>query len=185
MSEDAVGRVVRLVVPPGSRVAYARASTDAAGARELHDQGVEFLVVQGEEVHDSLLEEFRLVRREPGVCDVVALAERVAPHNGTARDGLPYPPPEMIRLVAGIRSPHRYHQRFIGGGIRVAERIHALMAEAGAPLESLGSVLDFGCGCGRVMRRWRDLDGPSCTAPTTTRTWSSGAASTCRTRRSR
>jgi hypothetical protein len=33
--------------------------------------------------------------------------------------------------------------------------IHAL-ARAGAPLESLEAILDFGCG--RVLRRWHSLD---------------------------
>ena len=149
---------MRLVVPPGARVAV---ESDTAGARTLRDAGVEFLVLEGAEAPASVLEEFRLVAREPGVCDVLVLAEGVEPRAGTAKDGLPYPPPEMIRLVAGITSPHRYYQRFIAGGARVAERIGALAAGAGAPLESLDSVLDFGCGCGRVMRHWRDLHGPA------------------------
>ena len=149
---------MRLVVPPGARVAV---ESDAAGARALRDAGVEFLVLAGAEAPASALDEYRLVMREPGVCDVLALAERVEPRTDTAKDGLPYPPPEMIQLVAGIASPYRYYQRFIAGGARLAERIGALMDGAGAPLESLGAVLDFGCGCGRVMRHWRDLRGPA------------------------
>ncbi|MCP6725914.1 class I SAM-dependent methyltransferase, partial [Klebsiella pneumoniae] len=27
------------------------------------------------------------------------------------------------------------------------------------PLDSIGSVLDFGCGCGRVTRWWADFEG--------------------------
>jgi SAM-dependent methyltransferase len=27
-------------------------------------------------------------------------------------------------------------------------------------MESLGAILDFGCGCGRVARHWKDLRGP-------------------------
>jgi SAM-dependent methyltransferase len=148
---------VRLVVPRGARVAV---ESHARGARALRDAGVEFLVLERAEAPASVLEEFRLVVREPGVCDILALAERVEPRTGTAKDGLPYPPPEMIRLVAGSTSPYRYYQRFIAGGARLRERIGALMAGAGAPLESLRSVLDFGCGCGRVMRHWRDPHGP-------------------------
>jgi SAM-dependent methyltransferase len=165
-------------VPPGVRLALAGADPQSAGlpgaeaagavpggelharARQLRDAGLEFLVLAGAEASAPVLDEFRLVHREPGVCDVLALAQRVEPRTGPAQDGLPYPPPEMVRLVAGMGSPYRFYQRFIAGGSRVADRIGALLAKAGAPLDSLGAVLDFGCGCGRVMRHWRKLRGP-------------------------
>jgi SAM-dependent methyltransferase len=35
------------------------------------------------------------------------------------------------------------------------------VGRAGREFETLGAVLDFGCGCGRVMRRWADVSGPA------------------------
>jgi SAM-dependent methyltransferase len=102
----------------------------------------------------------RLVVREPGVCDVFALRSKVPPRDTPARDGLPFPPPEMIQLVAGLERDYRFYQRFIAGGQQTAERLRGMLAQAGAALERLQAVLDFGCGCGRVMRHWKDLHGP-------------------------
>ncbi|MHB8645873.1 MAG: class I SAM-dependent methyltransferase [Thermomicrobiales bacterium] len=39
--------------------------------------------------------------------------------------------------------------------------IRAMLAEAGRPIESLRCILDFGCGCGRIMRRWHAIEGPT------------------------
>jgi SAM-dependent methyltransferase len=38
--------------------------------------------------------------------------------------------------------------------------IRQTVAVAGVELEELGSILDFGCGCGRVARHWAGLSGP-------------------------
>ena len=95
------------------------------------------------------------------MCAVFALSSLVEPKDGRAVDGLPYPPPEMVRLVAGISTPHRFYQRFIQGGAQVANRIIELLSHAtGCSIERNDAVLDFGCGCGRVMRWWKDLEGP-------------------------
>jgi SAM-dependent methyltransferase len=163
VSGRTVDEVIGFAVPPRSRFALADTGADGvngdpvATARRMRDEGVEYLVLPGTEAPAQLLEEFRLVRREAGVCDVVSLIEPVRLRD-RASDGLPLPPPEMIRLVAGQQSSHQLYRRFLDGGTRLAERIAAVARDAGTPLESLASMLDFGCGCGRTMRNWKRLE---------------------------
>ena len=67
-------------------------------------------------------------------------------------DGLPLPPPRLRLTVAGTADP----EWFLSSGRAAADSIRdALPVE----LESLGAVLDFGCGCGRVVRWWQELPG--------------------------
>lgn len=77
--------------------------------------------------------------------------------NGTdtaAEDGLPVPP-ARLRVQAGPR--HADAQFFLRSGNAHAELIRELLAEAGTSVDSLGALLDWGCGCGRVLRHWSNL----------------------------
>jgi SAM-dependent methyltransferase len=73
-------------------------------------------------------------------------------------DGLPLPPPDLRVRVAGTADI----AWFLEGGRLSEESIRAALERAGAPLQSHRAILDFGCGCGRVLRRWRNLDGRLC-----------------------
>ena len=70
-----------------------------------------------------------------------------------ASDGLPLPPPDLVLLVAGTPDA----SWFLIGGERAAGSIRSMLARNGVELDSLRSILDFGCGCGRVIRHWRTL----------------------------
>jgi glycosyltransferase involved in cell wall biosynthesis/SAM-dependent methyltransferase len=70
-----------------------------------------------------------------------------------APDGLPVPPADLVFLVAGTTSI----SWFLQGGALAAETIREAMARRGVAIEELGAILDFGCGCGRVLRHWNDL----------------------------
>ena len=70
-----------------------------------------------------------------------------------AVDGLPVPPPRLIVRVAGTTDA----DWFLESGRLAADTIAAALRQANRPLESLGTLLDFGCGCGRVTRRWATL----------------------------
>jgi SAM-dependent methyltransferase len=72
-----------------------------------------------------------------------------------ADDGLPVPPARLRVRVAGTAD----RGWFLEGGRLGAESIRAAVGRQGVALEELGALLDFGCGCGRVMRHWRGLDG--------------------------
>jgi SAM-dependent methyltransferase len=73
-----------------------------------------------------------------------------------AEDGLPVPP-ARLRVRAGPR--HANANFFLRSGRAHAELIRSLLAEAGTSVESLGALLDWGCGCGRVLRNWASLPG--------------------------
>jgi SAM-dependent methyltransferase len=73
----------------------------------------------------------------------------------TADDGLPMPPPRLIVRVAGSSDPGW----FLESGRRAAASVRELLARCGVAVDDLGSILDFGCGCGRVTRTWRDFRG--------------------------
>jgi SAM-dependent methyltransferase len=77
---------------------------------------------------------------------------------GVGPDGLPLPPPKLLFRVTGTTEA----TWFIEGGRLTEESIRAALARAGAPLESLDAILDFGCGCGRVLRRWHSLHARIC-----------------------
>ncbi len=68
-------------------------------------------------------------------------------------DGVPLPPSRLRREVAGTPDP----AWFLESGRRTAETIVAACVRAGVTIEAGTRVLDFGCGCGRVARHWREL----------------------------
>ena len=72
-----------------------------------------------------------------------------------AADGLPVPPPHLIVRVAGTPDV----AWFLESGRLAAEAIRDAVERAGPNFDEVESILDFGCGCGRVLRNWADLDG--------------------------
>jgi SAM-dependent methyltransferase len=69
-------------------------------------------------------------------------------------DGLPLPPSALIYQVAGTADI----EWFLEAGTLAAESIRKILSGNGLDLRHVKSILDFGCGCGRVARHWAELD---------------------------
>jgi SAM-dependent methyltransferase len=85
------------------------------------------------------------------------LAMRTPEGPAVGPDGLALPSARLRLLVDG-RSGDA--ETFLQVGAQLARSVREAAALSGEPIESLDSILDFGCGCGRVARHWATLDGP-------------------------
>ncbi len=75
--------------------------------------------------------------------------------NESAADGLPIPPAKLIVLVTGSGDSAWYTE----GGKLAAQSICEALGAVGLSVTQFESMLDFGCGCGRVLRHWRPITG--------------------------
>ena len=101
----------------------------------------------------DLLDKVRLARPAVRVYEL-ALAARSQLAGGRDRiedDGLALPP---ARLRAQIGPLHANARFFLRSGEHNARLIRELLREAGSSVEDLDALLDWGCGCGRVIRHW-------------------------------
>ena len=69
-------------------------------------------------------------------------------------DGVPVPPATLRNWVAGTDDL----AWFLEGGQLGAQTVASLLARQNVALAELGSILDFGCGSGRVLRHLRRFD---------------------------
>ena len=101
--------------------------------------------------HTGLLDAAREAR------DVVAsrrwLRDNLGFWREGAPDGLPIPPLRLVRSSTGTSSV----RWMLDGGVLAAAAVSGILARDGFEIQTAGSLLDFGCGCGRVVRRWAGL----------------------------
>lgn len=71
-------------------------------------------------------------------------------------DRLPLPSPQMVFLVTGQYRVDRFYEN----GKLGVESITAILGKSGLDINKFQAILDFGCGCGRVMRHWHTVTGP-------------------------
>jgi SAM-dependent methyltransferase len=68
-------------------------------------------------------------------------------------DNLPIPPDRLMYLVAGTPDI----AWFLRSGAMGAQSLREILQQNAIALEKAEAILDFGCGCGRVIRYWKDL----------------------------
>jgi len=143
--------------PPDAPADVLLAEVEAARA-----EGVHFVVLprQSDEwlpagFADALRAAHRAVL-DDRECLVVALHDAPAA-SGPGPDGLPLPPPEFIGLTLGIYDVPGLYKGFIESGTRDAQAIREIVRTNGPGVRRLDALLDFGCGCGRVLRHWANL----------------------------
>jgi SAM-dependent methyltransferase len=66
------------------------------------------------------------------------------------------PPPHLVYLVTGQFDCEAFYKNGVVG----AKSIQDILRRNGLDFDTFRKVLDFGCGCGRVMRQRRDVGGP-------------------------
>jgi SAM-dependent methyltransferase len=72
-----------------------------------------------------------------------------------AADGLPLPPARLRTYVGPLHADPDF---FLASGRHNAELVGELLREQGTSIEDSTALLDWGCGCGRVLRHWSHLD---------------------------
>src|SRR4051812_11589180 len=68
--------------------------------------------------------------------------------------GVRLPPDLFIVKVIGLPDV----PLFFESDQSIAQTIKTVLARHGILIESLSSMLEFGCGCGRLTRHWNELD---------------------------
>ena len=100
----------------------------------------------------------RVVRRARRITNRARERVRGLPLRAIERKiGRPVPPGRLIHLVANTEDV----AWFLDTGALAARSIRETLAKNGLAIEAFGSVLDFGCGVGRVIRQWSNLNGPT------------------------
>lgn len=85
---------------------------------------------------------------------LLATRARIRTAGEASDDGLPLPPPRLRAQIGPLHADARF---FLQSGREHAELIAALLREQGRAIDQLDALLDWGCGCGRVLRHWSKL----------------------------
>jgi SAM-dependent methyltransferase len=129
------------------RLPFLSRLTAALERLETEHRQVQAALIHSEEAlaksHDTISHLSRLVFAGP---------EQVSSwSDGIGPDGLPVPPSGLRFLVAGTADVNW----FVEIGRKARECLIDVLADQGLAVDQFKNVLDFGCGCGRVLRHWQ------------------------------
>lgn len=88
--------------------------------------------------------------------DVPTRFRNIRFRSGDRGDGLPFPHPFLSFLVIGSCDLELWYR----SGLRHSRLVRELLERNHFRIESFSDILDFGCGCGRVLRHWKGLPAP-------------------------
>ncbi len=86
------------------------------------------------------------------ILDIKLITKNMKFIRNGAPDGLPLQTPGLAYLVCGQYDLEAMYYN----GMKGAEWITELLGRNGLQFSEFTRILDFGCGCGRIMRFWRD-----------------------------
>jgi SAM-dependent methyltransferase len=72
---------------------------------------------------------------------------------GGALDGMPFPPSRLINMVIGTTEISWFQM----GGVHNTRAFTTVLYRNGIVVEDVKTMLDFGCGCGRILRWLKTL----------------------------
>jgi SAM-dependent methyltransferase len=98
----------------------------------------------------DLFDRLHLARPAVRLYETALAARSSLSSRAAADDGLPLPPARVRAQVGPLHADARF---FLESGKHNAELIRSLV-----PLHEVGALLDWGCGCGRVLRHWSTLE---------------------------
>jgi SAM-dependent methyltransferase len=103
----------------------------------------------------NLLDALHLARPAVRTYELALAARSRFGSRATAtEDGLPLP---SASLRAQIGPRHADAEFFLSSGRQHADLVRDVLREQGTEVEGLAALLDWGCGCGRVLRHWSGL----------------------------
>jgi 2-polyprenyl-3-methyl-5-hydroxy-6-metoxy-1,4-benzoquinol methylase len=100
---------------------------------------------------EPLVMQLYLQRKYSASPSIVASNSRYV--NQPLPDGLPAPPPKLVYFVTSVWDIEYYYK----SGIEGARCIQKTLGKNNLDISQFKAILDFGCGCGRVIRQWKDL----------------------------
>jgi SAM-dependent methyltransferase len=100
----------------------------------------------------GLIERARFIYNSIKSFSVAIFKEELAYKKNNLPDGYPAPPKEYIFLIIGLRWVAVYYN----SGKQIFEEMKTMFEKSGIDINSFDRVLDFGCGCGRIIRHFNN-----------------------------